>query len=457
MYTVGDYLLDRLHELGIEEIFGVPGDYNLQFLDQIISRKDMKWVGNANELNASYMADGYARTKKAAAFLTTFGVGELSAVNGLAGSYAENLPVVEIVGSPTSKVQNEGKFVHHTLADGDFKHFMKMHEPVTAARTLLTAENATIEIDRVLSALLKERKPVYINLPVDVAAAKAEKPSLPLKKENPTSNTSDQEILNKIQESLKNAKKPIVITGHEIISFGLEKTVSQFISKTKLPITTLNFGKSSVDETLPSFLGIYNGKLSEPNLKEFVESADFILMLGVKLTDSSTGAFTHHLNENKMISLNIDEGKIFNESIQNFDFESLISSLLDLSEIEYKGKYIDKKQEDFVPSNALLSQDRLWQAVENLTQSNETIVAEQGTSFFGASSIFLKPKSHFIGQPLWGSIGYTFPAALGSQIADKESRHLLFIGDGSLQLTVQDRKLQVQVSQPSSSHMNSYS
>ena len=87
--------------------------------------------------------------------------------------------------------------------------------------------------------------------------------------------------MNKIQESLKNTKKPIVITGHEIISFGLEKTVTQFISKTKLPITTLNFGKSSVAETLPSFLGIYNGKLSEPNLKEFVESADFILMLGV--------------------------------------------------------------------------------------------------------------------------------------------------------------------------------
>lgn len=81
MYTVGDYLLDRLHELGIEEIFGVPGDYNLQFLDQIISREDMKWIGNANELNASYMADGYARTKKAAAFLTTFGVGELILIN----------------------------------------------------------------------------------------------------------------------------------------------------------------------------------------------------------------------------------------------------------------------------------------------------------------------------------------------------------------------------------------
>lgn len=443
MYTVGDYLLDRLHELGIEEIFGVPGDYNLQFLDQIISREDMKWIGNANELNASYMADGYARTKKAAAFLTTFGVGELSAINGLAGSYAENLPVVEIVGSPTSKVQNDGKFVHHTLADGDFKHFMKMHEPVTAARTLLTAENATYEIDRVLSQLLKERKPVYINLPVDVAAAKAEKPALSLEKESSTTNTTEQVILSKIEESLKNAQKPVVIAGHEVISFGLEKTVTQFVSETKLPITTLNFGKSAVDESLPSFLGIYNGKLSEISLKNFVESADFILMLGVKLTDSSTGAFTHHLDENKMISLNIDEGIIFNKVVEDFDFRAVVSSLSELKGIEYEGQYIDKQYEEFIPSSAPLSQDRLWQAVESLTQSNETIVAEQGTSFFGASTIFLKSNSRFIGQPLWGSIGYTFPAALGSQIADKESRHLLFIGDGSLQLTVQELGLSI--------------
>lgn len=90
-YTVSTYLLDRLSELGIEHIFGVPGDYNLAFLDDVIAHENVEWIGNCNELNAAYAADGYARIKGIAALITTFGVGELSAINGIAGSYAENV------------------------------------------------------------------------------------------------------------------------------------------------------------------------------------------------------------------------------------------------------------------------------------------------------------------------------------------------------------------------------
>ena len=100
IYTVADYLLDRLAQIGIRHVFGVPGDYNLQFLDHVIAHPQITWVGCANELNAAYAADGYARCKLAAALLTTFGVGELSALNGVAGSYAEYLPVCPPRGSP---------------------------------------------------------------------------------------------------------------------------------------------------------------------------------------------------------------------------------------------------------------------------------------------------------------------------------------------------------------------
>ncbi|SPN72987.1 putative pyruvate decarboxylase/indolepyruvate decarboxylase (N terminal fragment) [Brochothrix thermosphacta] len=175
MYTIGDYLLDRLNELGVEDIFGVPGDYNLTFLDHITAHPQLSWVGNANELNAAYAADGYARTKGFAALVTTFGVGELSAINGLAGSFAERVPVIEIVGSPVSTVQTDKKLVHHTLGDGDFLHFEKMHDAVTVASAHLTIQNATSEIDRVLTTALSLRRPGYINLPIDVAAAPAEK------------------------------------------------------------------------------------------------------------------------------------------------------------------------------------------------------------------------------------------------------------------------------------------
>ena len=100
-YNVGNYLLDRLAELGVNHLFGVPGDFNLQFLDDVLAHPDISWVGNANELNAGYAADGYARIRGVGALLTTYGVGELSAINATAGSYAENVPVIHIVGAPS--------------------------------------------------------------------------------------------------------------------------------------------------------------------------------------------------------------------------------------------------------------------------------------------------------------------------------------------------------------------
>lgn len=107
-YSVADYLLDRLAGCGVGHLFGVPGDYNLQFLDHVIEHPNVCWVGCANELNAAYAADGYARVSGVGALLTTFGVGELSAINGIAGSFAEYVPVLHIVGAPCRGAQRRG-------------------------------------------------------------------------------------------------------------------------------------------------------------------------------------------------------------------------------------------------------------------------------------------------------------------------------------------------------------
>lgn len=179
-YTVGDYLLDRLAQIGIQHLFGVPGDYNLHFLDHVIRHPEIAWVGCANELNAAYAADGYARCRPAAALLTTFGVGELSAINGIAGSYAEYLPVIHIAAAPSLTSQRNGELLHHTLGDGDFNHFSRMAAEVTVAQAHLTVENATTEIDRVIGEALSQHKPVYLFLPLDVAAAPVNTRSYPL-------------------------------------------------------------------------------------------------------------------------------------------------------------------------------------------------------------------------------------------------------------------------------------
>jgi hypothetical protein len=132
--TIADYLLTRLVEAGVRH---VPGDYNLRLLDVIDAHPDLEWVGNANELNAAYAADGYARIHGLAAVLTTYGVGELSAINGTAGSYAESVPVLMIAGAPTTQVQDSGLPVHHSLLDGDSAHFHRAFDEVTLTPTWL--------------------------------------------------------------------------------------------------------------------------------------------------------------------------------------------------------------------------------------------------------------------------------------------------------------------------------
>lgn len=105
MYTVADYIADRLAELHIKDVFGVPGDFNLEFLDHITGHDALHWVGNANELNAGYVADGYARMNGIGALVTTFGVGELSAINAIAGSFSENVPVVRTLSAPRRRMR----------------------------------------------------------------------------------------------------------------------------------------------------------------------------------------------------------------------------------------------------------------------------------------------------------------------------------------------------------------
>ncbi|PCW16971.1 pyruvate decarboxylase, partial [Listeria monocytogenes] len=206
---VGQYLMDAVYSAGADKVFGVPGDFNLAFLDDIIAHNDIKWIGNTNELNASYAADGYARINGIGAMVTTFGVGELSAVNGIAGSYAERVPVIAITGAPTRAVEQEGKYVHHSLGEGTFDDYRKMVEPITTAQAYITPDNATTEIPRVINTALQQRRPVHIHLPIDVALTEIEI-SNPFKPEvEPQKNV--QSYINMVQDKLESASQPVII------------------------------------------------------------------------------------------------------------------------------------------------------------------------------------------------------------------------------------------------------
>src|SRR5271163_3870876 len=167
--TVIQHVLSRLYDIGISDVFGVPGDYAFAVNDAICNDPKIRWIGCCNELNAAYAADGYARIKGVGAVCTTYGVGELSALNGIAGAYAEHLPVFHLVGTPNISVQSARALMHHTLGNGEYNLFQRMAEPVVCAQAVMHPQNVALETERLIAEALYHSRPVYMAFPADHA------------------------------------------------------------------------------------------------------------------------------------------------------------------------------------------------------------------------------------------------------------------------------------------------
>jgi indolepyruvate decarboxylase len=137
--TIGNYLLARLKEFGIAHLIGVPGDFNLAFLEQVLACDGLEWIGTCNELNAAYAADGYARIHGVAALLLTYGVGDLSALNGVAGANAEHVPLICISGVPPLHAIQNREILHHTSGTGEFEDVMTCLAQFTAAQARISS------------------------------------------------------------------------------------------------------------------------------------------------------------------------------------------------------------------------------------------------------------------------------------------------------------------------------
>ncbi|AEF46714.1 Pyruvate decarboxylase [Serratia sp. AS12] len=440
-YTVADYLLDRLAQIGIRHFFGVPGDYNLQFLDHVIAHPQITWVGCANELNAAYAADGYARCKPAAALLTTFGVGELSAVNGIAGSYAEYLPVIHVVGAPALRAQRAGDLLHHSLGDGDFGHFARMAKEVTVAQASLTAANAEAEIDRLLTTALFERRPVYLMLPSDVAEAPlASRPAPLMLRQAHLSQASLQAFIAAAREMLLPARRVSLLADFLAERFGAERVLEQWMNEVDMPHSTLLLGKSVLDETHACFTGTYAGAASDPQVKQLIENADAVITVGVRFTDTITAGFSHHLPAEKCIDIQPFEARVGQQVFSQIPMCDAVKALhqLTLSLAKQWQLPVIKRPALPEPNGSGLDQHGFWQQIQDFLRPDDIVIAEQGTACFGAAALSLPQGCRFIVQSLWGSIGYTLPAAFGAQTAEPARRVVLLIGDGSAQLTAQE-------------------
>ncbi|MBA2991674.1 indolepyruvate decarboxylase [Salmonella enterica subsp. salamae serovar 47:z:e,n,x,z15] len=438
-YTVADYLLDRLAGCGIGHLFGVPGDYNLQFLDHVIDHPTLHWVGCANELNAAYAADGYARMSGAGALLTTFGVGELSAINGIAGSYAEYVPVLHIVGAPCSAAQQRGELMHHTLGDGDFRHFYRMSQAISAASAILDEQNACFEIDRVLGEMLAARRPGYIMLPADVAKKTAIPPTEALTlPAHETQSGVETAFRYHARQCLMNSRRVALLADFLAGRFGLRPLLQRWMAETPIAHATLLMGKGLFDEQHPNFVGTYSAGASSKEVRQAIEDADRVICVGTRFVDTLTAGFTQQLPAERTLEIQPYASRI-GETWFNLPMAQAVSTLRELClECAFAPPPTRSVGQPVRIDKGELTQENFWQTLQQYLKPGDILLVDQGTAAFGAAALSLPDGAEVVVQPLWGSIGYSLPAAFGAQTACPDRRVILIIGDGAAQLTIQE-------------------
>jgi TPP-dependent 2-oxoacid decarboxylase len=430
-------------------VFGVPGDYTLGLLDHVIAHERVAWVGTTNELNAGYAADGYGRARGMGALLTTFGVGELSAINAITGSFAEHVPVIHIVGSPASGTQAAQRIVHHSLGDGVFTHFLGMHAPITCARAQLTPDNAAAEIDRVLTTARDQHLPGYLLLPADVGEAPVADTREPLSDRR---QLTDPEALQAFTEAAARLLAEAGDTGQISVLGGLmahrsgaAPQLRQLLAAGRLTHATSLWGKSLVDESNERYVGIYAGAASDPAVRAAIEDCGALIIAGVQFTDLNSGFFSQKIERRRTIELAATVASVGSAQFEPVSMADALERLAVIvraltPSVPPSAPATAKPQPPpaVAPAGEPLSQAELWGAVTRFLAPGDIVVADQGTSFYGMGNQRLPERVLFLGQPLWASIGYSLPALLGACLGQPGRHGVLLVGDGAAQMTVQE-------------------
>lgn len=445
---VAEYLFRRLHEVGIRAVHGVPGDYNLSALDYL-PKCGLHWVGNCNELNAGYAADGYARVKGISALITTFGVGELSAINAIAGAYSEFVPVVHIVGQPTTKSQKDGMLLHHTLGNGDFNVFTQMNSGISCYTARLNdPHDAATQIDSAIRQCWIRSRPVYVTLPTDIVAAKVDGDRLkqPIDLSLPENDPEKEDyVVDVVLKYLHAAKNPVILVDACAIRHRAMEEVRDLVEASKLPTFVTPMGKGAVNETYKNFGGVYAGSGSQPGVRDAVESSDLILSIGAIKSDFNTTGFTYRIGQLNTIDFHSTYVRVRYSEYPDTNMKGVLRKV-----VQKLGKVnaapappLTNRLPDSEKTSTCqtITHDWLWPTVGQWLKEKDIVMTETGTANFGIWDTRFPANVTAISQVLWGSIGYSLGSCQGAALAAKEQnnrRTILFIGDGSIQLTVQE-------------------
>lgn len=430
---IGEFLLRRLAEIGTTHVFGVPGDYNMAFLEQLEAHPGIDWVGNCNELNAAYAADGHARSGRPGVLLTTYGVGCLSALNGVAGAYCEHIPLIHISGAPPEHAVRDRVPLHHSLLDGGYRNVHRAFAEFIEYGATISAANAVEVIDHALLAAHRSRRPVRLELPSDLATVEITVPGPVLTvRDEASAGPQLADAAAAVAQVVAAAARPLVVFDTQAVRWGALAAIEEFCTATDLPYFCTLPAVHHADPARPQFQGM----LPSRDRQHLFDEADLIIACGLTVSDVTTGGFS--IDYADTVRLDPTSARVGSAVYYGVGIAELLAAV--------GGKLVERQRWWTVPAPvaapavdaATLTEELFFSRLQEFLCAGDVLIAETGTSAQNTVGMTLPAGTRYINQSSWGSIGYALPALLGSLVAEPDRRHVLCTGDGSFQVTAQE-------------------
>jgi indolepyruvate decarboxylase len=438
--NVADYIVRRLAREGITDCFGVAGDFAFKLCDAVARSDAIRWIGCSNELDAAYAADGYARVRGCSMLMTTYAVGELSALNGVMGAKAERSCVFHLVGMPTMRHQRVRKLIHHTLGDGEFQNFANIGAQAACVSAVITPDNCAHEMERLIATARAESRPAYILVASDYAITPVgASEAVPYPK--PASGPDLAKAIAAMTVRIGAARSLTILPAYTVSRFKLQDKLLALVESLGCPFAAMAMDKGILPETHPQFVGIYSGAASSPAVLEAVEGADLVIDAGgVCFHDINTSAYSSRIPPERLVTINLDHARIgdriYNPVHMGDVFETLAGSVR--KNFRYSAPPREAPAKPGGKPNDPITAAALYARYRDFLKPLDQIVIENGSSSSGIVPLPLPDGAEVHSQTFWGSIGWATAAALGISLADPSRRTVLFTGEGSHQMTAAD-------------------
>lgn len=440
--NVSEFLVERLVNAGLKHVFGVPGDYVLDFYKLLSDNEKIQVINNTDENHTGFAADAYARVKGIGCAVVTYSVGASKVINATQCAYAERSPLIIISGAPGLNERNEGFLLHHMV--GSFNSQKLMFDHITCASIVLdNPATAGYEIDRAFEIMNHEKRPIYIELPRDVAKKPISydvyKQGTPVIAKSDPENL--QEAIGEVLEWLKVAENPAILAGEELARYDMGQQMLAFAERLSIPIACTILSKSTIAEDHPLFAGIYSGSSSPEPTRKLIEESDCLLLFGAMLTDMSLCFRPAKFKKRQVVTASINQIKIRNHTFTDIRFDEFCRTLFkcELPPRPMPARLLATKEKvEWEPTDKKISTKRFFEKVDSILTKNNVVLADIGDCLFGSTDLTVHHRHGFLSPAFYTSMGSAIPGAVGAQLALPYVRPIVLVGDGAFQMSLSE-------------------